>query len=206
MKQMILSRIGFESLRVAFPAACGAKRSRQRARRPAHRCTRTAHPLFSEDPTPWGGGSFIARPLRIFVLRTGNLSLTAGSSDRTAVRPARSRQELWTRSCEPYCAYPSETVPASECRKGGGHELWPRSGRRPASRAGPAPDHDLHPAVLLAASRGRVARHRHGLAHANGGHARGIDPGADQGGAHRIGPLLRQALVGGRGAAIVGVA
>ena len=55
MKQMILSRIGFESLRVAFPAACGAKRSRQRARRPAHRCTRTAHPLFSEYPAPWGG-------------------------------------------------------------------------------------------------------------------------------------------------------
>src|SRR5205814_715227 len=63
-----------------------------------------------------------ARPLRIFVPRTGNLSLTASPSDRAAARPARSRQELWTRSCEPYCAYPSETVPASECRKGGGHD------------------------------------------------------------------------------------
>src|SRR3954464_15664752 len=44
-----------ESLRVTFPAACGVKCSRQRARRLAHRCTRTAHRLFSEYPAPWGG-------------------------------------------------------------------------------------------------------------------------------------------------------
>src|SRR5689334_1197731 len=44
-----------ESLRVAFPAACGAKRSRQRARRPAHHRTRTAHRLILEYPAPWGG-------------------------------------------------------------------------------------------------------------------------------------------------------
>src|SRR4051812_21865641 len=47
--------VELESLRVAFPAACGVKRSRQRARRLAHRCTRTAHRLFSEYPAPWGG-------------------------------------------------------------------------------------------------------------------------------------------------------
>ena len=39
-----------ESLRVAFPAACGVKCSRQRARRPAHRCTRTAHRFFPDTP------------------------------------------------------------------------------------------------------------------------------------------------------------
>src|SRR5689334_20079386 len=63
MKQMILSRIGFESLRVAFPAACGVTRSRQRARRPAHRCTRTAHPLFSEYPAPWGGDPLLSHKI-----------------------------------------------------------------------------------------------------------------------------------------------
>ena len=44
-----------ESLRVAFPAACGVACSRQRARRLAHHHTRMAHRSFSEYPAPWGG-------------------------------------------------------------------------------------------------------------------------------------------------------
>src|SRR3954454_23012392 len=51
-----------QSLRVAFPAACGVTCSRQRARRPAHRCTRTAHPFFSEYPAPWGGDPLLGQP------------------------------------------------------------------------------------------------------------------------------------------------
>ena len=54
-----------ELLRVAFPAACGAACSRQRARRPAHRRTRTTHRCFSEYPAPWGGGILLGNLVRL---------------------------------------------------------------------------------------------------------------------------------------------
>src|SRR3954454_7430428 len=70
------------SLRGAFPAACGVTCSRQRARRPAHRCTRTAHPFFSEYPAPWGGDPLFSSgriPRRLRRNLLASASPTSGS-------------------------------------------------------------------------------------------------------------------------------
>ena len=66
---------GFESLRVAFPAACGVTCSRERARRPVRRPARKAHPLLSEYPAPWGGDPLLdGSPLRQLRSKPGKLS------------------------------------------------------------------------------------------------------------------------------------
>jgi hypothetical protein len=53
-----------ESLRVAFLAACGVKRSRERARRPIRRRPKTAHRLFSEYSAPCSAAQASAHAAR----------------------------------------------------------------------------------------------------------------------------------------------
>src|SRR3954471_9035892 len=58
-----------ESLRVAFPAACGAHRSRQRDRRLAHHGPEIGSPL--QYPAPWGGGPLFMASAAMAIGRMG---------------------------------------------------------------------------------------------------------------------------------------
>src|SRR3954447_23134368 len=83
----LISLDTFESLRVAFPAACGAHRSRQRDRRLAHHGPEIGSPL--QYPAPWGGDPLL--PARSLI----SVDLPAPFSPSSArIEPARTLRSM----------------------------------------------------------------------------------------------------------------
>src|SRR3954463_6029717 len=75
-----------ESLRVAFPAACGSHRSRQRDRRLAHHGPEIGSPL--QYPAPWGGDPLFQANKYYYAV------MASSPSDRAPPRPRQPENEL----------------------------------------------------------------------------------------------------------------